>query len=219
MNSSTKTAAARQSGQKRRRSRKPDWETFYKNGLPKEIIVIDDSPAPEDVHTTTTTTTTTKPAAKRPPPASSHNYATTNGNSTRHVAKKRKREDDVVNGEAYYYGNSGTPHQNGNSGSGSISTDRTTSAVHTTAATSLSSNSQYGDYVQAGHKRKRTRQQVATESKRREVEGLGDAYISYQPPPYPPKKAGEVPVRVIQDVRLSCLITGESSRVTDLSCV
>ena len=49
MNSSTRSANGRQSDQKRTRSRKPDWETFYKNGLPKEIIVIDDSPEPEGV--------------------------------------------------------------------------------------------------------------------------------------------------------------------------
>ncbi|CAK7215566.1 serine threonine protein kinase CMGC group [Sporothrix bragantina] len=31
---------------KRRRSGPPDWGTFYKNGLPQEVIVIEDSPEP-----------------------------------------------------------------------------------------------------------------------------------------------------------------------------
>lgn len=40
-------AALNQRPRKRRRSREPDWETFYRNGWPEEVIVIEDSPEPE----------------------------------------------------------------------------------------------------------------------------------------------------------------------------
>ncbi len=33
-----------------RAPRQPDWNTFYKNGLPKEVIVIEDSPDPTTRH-------------------------------------------------------------------------------------------------------------------------------------------------------------------------
>lgn len=178
---------------KRRRSREPDWSTFYKNGLPKEIIVIDDdSPEPQTVSST-----------QRPVNGGASDTYTNGTGSSRHVVKKRKRDDEALNVEGGYYAqkyatsHTSTPHMNG-SLSASISTDRTT--VRTAAATSLSSSSQYDYEVQLGQKRKRTRQQVANEAKRREVEVLGDAFISYKPPPYPPKKAGEVPVRVVHDV-------------------
>lgn len=184
---------------RRRRSRGPDWNSFYKNGLPKEIIVIDDSPEPN----TGGASTANQPSHHVVSGAGVNTHA--NGNAaaaatTRPAAKKRKREGDFDSG--YYtqkYGTSlaSTPHMNG-SATGSISTDSTT--AQTAAATSLSSGTQYDYDAQLGNKRKRTRQQVANEAKRREVDLLGDAYISYKPPPYPPKKAGEVPVRAVQDV-------------------
>ncbi|KAM3521407.1 hypothetical protein NHJ13051_006251 [Beauveria bassiana] len=37
----------------RRRPREPDWNSFYKNGLPKEVIVIEDSPDPAPSHAPT----------------------------------------------------------------------------------------------------------------------------------------------------------------------
>lgn len=182
---------------KRRRSKGPDWTEFYKNGVPKEVIVIDDTPDPEgDIKDNI-----------------SSNYSTTTYNtngtiigsdtgvSTRHVAKKRRKEDGYVNGARIVNGSHiATPN------SATSSTDRTTSAQNTTAPTSLaslSSNGQY-DYEQAsatGQKRKRTRQQHAQEAKRRDIEALGDAYISYRPPQKPIKKSAEVAVRVVTDVR------------------
>lgn len=196
--------AARSQKPRRQRSREPDWNSFYKNGLPKEIIVIDDSPEPSAGGTS---------AANHP----SHHvvggggvstYASGNAATaatTRPAAKKRKREGELDSG--YYtqkYGTSlaSTPHVAG-SATGSISTDRTT--AQTAAAASLSSGSQYDYDVQLGNKRKRTRQQVANEAKRREVDLLGDAYISYKPPPHPPKKASEVSVRTVHDVSFPTL--------------
>ncbi|KAI0887118.1 kinase-like domain-containing protein [Annulohypoxylon maeteangense] len=168
---------------KRRRSKEPDWKTFYKNGLPKEIIVIDDTPEPDKDSAVTSTRT----------------HA--NDETTRHGPKRRRKEDVVRNDDAYSSRVNGSYQQTSNSSS--TSTDRTTSAHNTTAATSLgslSSNGQY-DYEsrQVGQKRKRTRQQIAQEAKRREIEVLGDAFVTYRPPQKPVKKAGDVTVRSVND--------------------
>jgi dual-specificity kinase len=192
----TTSITKQQTSKKRQRSRdrEPDWNNFYKNGLPKEVIVIDDSPPPEQSVSSS---------------ANGHigrSVATTNG---RHAAKKRRRDDVVY--DPVYHNASGssnnTPQYHSGSGS-TISTDRTTSAVHTTAATSLGSNSSntQNGYVaidtQPGQKRKRTatRLQLANEAKRKELELNGDAFTSYRPPPRPPIKAPDVQVRVVHDV-------------------
>ncbi|KAI1374950.1 kinase-like domain-containing protein [Hypoxylon crocopeplum] len=173
---------------KRRRSKEPDWKTFYKNGLPKEVIVIHDTPEPEE--------------QKYSAASSTRPY--TNGaanDATRHPAKRRRKDDSTRADEPYAGSVNGSYQQSSNSGS--TSTDRTTSAHNTTAATSLgslSSNGQYDYETQhVGQKRKRTRQQIAQEAKRREVEVLGDAFVSYRPPQKPVKKAGDVTVRVVND--------------------
>lgn len=193
-------ASTRSLRPRRQRSREPDWSSFYKNGLPKEIIVIDDTPEPE----------AGKSTADQPTHhiVSGGANAYTNGAppaSSRPAAKKRKRDSDVANLDNGYYSQTfgsqtTTPLVNG-SVAGSSSTDHAT--AQTGAATSLSSGSQYDYDGQLGNKRKRTRQQVANEAKRREVDLLGDAYISYKPPPHPPKKASPVPVRIAHDVSLT----------------
>lgn len=192
-----------QTSKKRQRSREPDWHSFYKNGLPKEVIVIDDdSPPPRVEDSFESPDGQAQNQTSRTVPA---------GNS-RHAAKKRKR-DDVGSAFDPTYGNGHT--SNGNtpykaSGSGSsASTDRTTSAIHTTAATSLGSQYShngatigYEEDLQPGTKRKRvaTRQQIANEAKRREIETIGDAFTNYKPPPRPPIKAADVLVRQAADV-------------------
>ena len=57
-----------------------DWKKFYKNGLPKEIIVIEDSPSPQIPNSVES-----EPITQRPIPS--------NGSDSRQPAKKRKRED------------------------------------------------------------------------------------------------------------------------------
>lgn len=191
-----------QPAKKRQRSREPDWKNFYKNGLPKEVIVIDDSPPP-------VVSESIEPVSI--PPRNPGRIVP--GGSTRHTAKKRKR-DGV--GSAYdpVYHLQETPSSNQSPiykdslSESTISTDRTTSAQHTTAATSLGSQYSGGtvgyevDDVQPGQKRKRvaTRQQIANEAKRREIEINGDAFGNYRPPPHPPIKAPEVNVKVMPDV-------------------
>ncbi|KAI1175844.1 kinase-like domain-containing protein [Nemania sp. FL0916] len=174
---------------KRRRSKEPDWNKFYRNGLPKEIIVIDDTPEPEAPGSAAATSRT-------------YTNDTAGGSTTkqgaRHAAKRRRKEDDVYSDHLYDGRPNGSYQQPSNSGS--ASTDRTTSAYNTTAPTSLSSIGQY-DYEapQTGQKRKRTRQQIAQDAKRREVEAFGDGFHEYQPPQKPIKKCGEVAVRIVND--------------------
>ncbi|KFY73523.1 hypothetical protein V499_06399 [Pseudogymnoascus sp. VKM F-103] len=195
------TATTLQTPKKRPRSREPDWRNFYKNGLPKEIIVIDDSPPPR---------ASASVEAVASGPRSDNNGANAAA-ALRHAAKKRKRDDMY---DPIYHIKAGpsqtrSPHYKGSNASSTISTDRTTSAIQTTAATSL--GSQYSnngsraypvdDTTQPGQKRKRvaTRQQLANEAKRREIEINGDAFTNYRPPPRPPIKAPEVNVKVMQD--------------------
>lgn len=195
-----------QASRKRRRSREPDWNDFYKNGLPKEIIVIDDSPEPEPVKAKAVA----KEAPVLPPPVSVGPDATAGAGVAYHVAKKARRDEpthyDPVYHNTYVGSHTQTPYGHGTPAKSTISSDRTTSAVHTTAATSLdslsSTASNHQDYytAHAGQKRKRTtRQQIATEAKRREAE-VNDALLSYQPPPHPHKKASDIPVKLIHDV-------------------
>ena len=135
---------------------------------------------------------------------------TTDDGSSQHKAKKRRRDDGGGGYEPIYHqGNSHASPALKHSASGStISTDRTTSAIYTTAATSLGSHSSNGQNgyeaaeAHSGQKRKRTntRLQLANEAKRRELEHNGDAYINYRPPPRPPIKAGDVVVKQVVDV-------------------
>ena len=192
----------------RKRERRPDWHEFYKNGPPKEIIVIDDSPPPPQQNGNDRANYTTR---------------TVMGNGdTEHANKKRK----TLPASAYdpihqqqSYSNTNTPNY-GDTGSNTISTDRTTS-LQTTAPTSLGSNNSAGasgSYLEdgvVGQKRKRvTRQQTADEKKRKEIEVVGDAYSSYVPPPRPPIKAKEVHVPQLKDVRFYALNVG--SQLTDM---
>lgn len=200
------TATSLQTPKKRQRSREPDWRNFYKNGLPKEIIVIDDSPPPRK-------SASVEAVANGP----RNDNGGANGAALRHAAKKRKRDDMY---DPIYHIKAGpsqtrSPHYKDSNTSSTISTDRTTSAIQTTAATSLgsqySNNGSRGypvDDTQPGQKRKRvaTRQQLANEAKRREIEINGDAFTNYRPPPRPPIKAPEVNVKVMQDV--GCLLSG-----------
>ncbi|UKZ77403.1 hypothetical protein TrVFT333_005124 [Trichoderma virens FT-333] len=169
-------AAEDQPSRKRRRSREPDWNNFYRNGLPKEIIVIDDTPEPE----------------------ANTGRKITNGNTivpdsaaataAQQAAKKRRRDDPPLGYHVQYLGGShtgshtNTPLPNATPAGSTLSSDRTNSALNTTAPTSLSSNSQYDDLAAPLKRKRTTRQQAANEAKRRDVDGLGGAYMAYKPP-------------------------------------
>lgn len=178
---------------KRRRSREPDWNNFYRNGLPQEVIVIDDTPEPE----ANIGRKLTQPNTNGDASAGAASYDTS---APRQPAKRRRR--DAASGYHVHYvgSHTSTPLQHGTPIGSTASSDRTHSYINTTAPTSLSSNSQY-DEPQAPLKRKRTtRQQAASEAKRRDVDGLGASFLTYKPPPFPPKKVSDVHVRVVHDV-------------------
>ncbi|KAF2119913.1 kinase-like domain-containing protein [Lophiotrema nucula] len=179
------------------RRRNPDWADFYKNGLPKEVIVIDDDDE----------------ESRQPPRQAQPSRNATNG-SMRHADKKRKTTAstayDPVYNQHTSYSTTQTPYYD--SPNHSTSTDRTTSALNTTAATSLGSQASSGQHISplengvAGQKRKRTRaaaQDEAKEAKRRELDHDDNPFSLYQPPPNPVIKAKDVYVQVIADVGLS----------------
>jgi len=180
--------------------RNPDWADFYKNGLPKEVIVIDDDEEEE-------------PAGPPPPPRQAPPSRPAANGSMRHADKKRKTAastayDPVYNNQHTSYSTTQTPYDY--SPNHSLSTDRTTSALNTTAATSLGSTASNGQHISplensiVGQKRKRTRaaaQDEAKEAKRRELDDQ-DPFALYQPPPNPVVKAKDVYVQVVTDVSL-----------------
>ncbi|PNY29403.1 Dual specificity protein kinase lkh1 [Tolypocladium capitatum] len=181
---------------KRPRSHEPDWDDFYRNGLPREIIIIDDTPEPEANTSRKITAGHVSavggaPAAVLEPAVTRHHQPT----------RKRRRDDSAdigrTAGSGYHVQYVGL-HTDTSVGS-TLSSGATNSAPYATVPTSLSSSGRCDDVQVPTPKRKRTRQQVANEAKRRNVDGLGDGLLAYKPPPYPPKKAGDVRVRVVHD--------------------
>lgn len=180
-----------------KRERGPDWHDFYKNGVPKEVIVIDDDSPPPQRTAAQRRIENVRTQEPRPLQRTE---------TFEHAAKKRR-----VGGyqqEKYQqpvYSHQSSSH-GGSSGHNTVSTDRTTS-LQTTAPTSLGSHASQGsvgayfDEGMVGQKRKRvTRQQIAEEKKRRDIEIVGEAYASYLPPPNPPIKARELHVPAVRDV-------------------
>ncbi|RKF57638.1 Dual specificity protein kinase lkh1 [Golovinomyces cichoracearum] len=173
-----------------REPREPDWHNFYKNGLPKEVIVIDDTPSPEP----------SSSVLPRNVPAVEEN--------NRRTAKKRRRDNvGPVFDPVYHIEPSHRTPGYKDSPASTISIGRTTSVVLTTAPTSLGSLSSNGQSncaiagINSGQKRRRTatRLQVANEAKRKELETNGDAFTNYKPPPRPPIKAPDVLVKQVYD--------------------
>lgn len=167
--------------------RRTDWNEFYKNGIPKEVIVIDDdSPDP--------------PRRQSPRIQATARTMTSNG-SVQHMDKRRRTDTNTAYDPIYH---AGTYHDSSKSNS-TNSTVRTTSALYSTAPTSLESSSgsqraQQFEDVHTGQKRKRPTQRTTEEVPELDIFGHKDAYQSYKPPPKPPIKASDVYVHVVRDV-------------------
>ena len=175
------------------RKKHPDWNEFYKNGVPKEIIVIDDdetTPEPERQ----------AEAARRQPRQDPTAYQPNAG-------RKRKVDQgyDVEYTDSPTY--STHPAKFASSSASYHSGDRTTSLQTVTAPTSLESygsnptaSNSYED-VRVGQKRKRAQPQKETraQAKRKQQESVPDAFLDYIPPPKPHRKAADVHVPVIRD--------------------
>jgi dual-specificity kinase len=172
--------------------RRVDWNEFYKNGIPKEVIVIDDdSPPPKQQPQTTTSRL--RGAADAP-------QQTTTG-------RKRK----VDQGYEVEYHDSPTfsahPAKFGDSSSVSVDATDRTASLQTTAPTSLESyrstgaSNSYED-VRVGQKRKRAQPQKETRAqlRRKQQEAASDAFADYVPPSKPLRKAPDVHVPVVRDV-------------------
>jgi len=186
----------------RRKDRKPNWDEFYKNGVPEEIIVIDDDSPPPQPAKVGTSTTGKASEQKRKPVTSA-------------AADERSLQKPS-------YSTTQTPYYDNSSSNQTASTDRTTSAYNTTtAATSLGSQASNGTYpayedATVGQKRKRTRATAddTKAAKRREVQHASP-YTDYRPPPRPPIKAKEVYVPVVPDVSFSLTIVSQ----IELTCL
>ncbi|KAI9893303.1 MAG: dual specificity protein kinase kns1 [Vezdaea aestivalis] len=190
----------------RKRQRGPNWEDFYKNGLPKEVIVIDDdSPQPpENSH-----------LVSRPTHMMRQNDSKRAGQTQRGEPAAKKRRTGATNGYASSVAQSHSyqvSHQEESLSDSTRSTGRTESALHTTAATSLGSHYSQNAAPSNSHsyqptkkvdtvvvKKRRTRQTAADEAKKLEAERSGDAFAAYIPPPRPPIKAKDVDVPLAHD--------------------
>ncbi|KAI9690263.1 MAG: dual specificity protein kinase kns1 [Bathelium mastoideum] len=164
-----------------RRGRKPNWHEFYKNGLPKEVIVIDDESPPPQAHQSNSAAN----LRYDPAPGTSSTQV-----SLRHADKKRKTTASTAYDAVYdkHYSTTQTPYQDG-SASTSISTDRSNGAWAAPV-----------DQEVVGQKRKRqpTRKTTA-DNKKREPDLLKDPFSTYirGAPPNPPIKAQDVRVPVL----------------------
>ncbi|KIW31094.1 uncharacterized protein PV07_02775 [Cladophialophora immunda] len=173
--------------------RQPDWNEFYKNGVPKEIIVIDDdSPEPQG-----------------PGDASKRQQRDDAGGYSSNAGRKRKVDDgyEIEYTDSPTYSTHPTKFGASSSSASYHSGDRTTSLQTVTAPTSLESygsntaSNSYED-VRVGQKRKRITSQKETRAqaaKRKQQESASDAFADYIPPTKPLRKAQEVHVPVIRD--------------------
>ena len=181
-----------------KRERDPNWDEFYRNGVPKEIIQIDsdsDDQAPPE-------------AAKRPSPRNLMSSNVRGGGDQgipQPVTKKRKTGGYEPERDQPHYS------QPNSSASHTASTDRTTS-LQNTAPTSLGSHTSHGSSrtmtapdpttATIGQKRKRvvTRRSAADDLRKQKADEAADALAHYCPPPKPPIKAPEVHVAPLRDV-------------------
>ncbi len=169
--------------------KQPDWQEFYKNGVPKEIIWIDDDSPP--------------PPAPASPPTNQQGGKRSRP-IVRPTAGRKRKADDARYHDSPAFSTHPAKFDEHSSGP-SISTDRTTS-LHTTAPTSLGSYGSSGasnsyEDVNVGQKRKRAPpKETRAQTKRKQQEAASDAFADYVPPPKPPIKAAEVHVPVVPAV-------------------
>lgn len=173
----------------------PDWKEYYKNGVPKEVIVIDDDDTPAPPAPASQTMNQQQRGGKRARPTVQPT-----------AGRKRKADDgyDARYNDSPAFSTHPAKFDEHSSGP-SVSTDRTTS-LHTTAPTSLGSYGSSGasnsyEDVNVGQKRKRgPPKETRAQTKRKQQEAASDAFADYVPPPKPPIKAAEVHVPVVPAV-------------------
>lgn len=197
-------ASTQASGPGRENKKGPNWNEFYKNGPPKEIIVIDDdSPQPQ---------------------ASSSNTQRHDVYST--AGRKRKIDQgyEAEYADSPVYSTRHGQYDNSSSSASIHSAARTNSIQTVTAPTSLESygsnpaSNSYED-VRIGQKRKRGMPEKNTRSqaKRKQQEAVPDPFLDYVPPAKPARKAPEVIVPVIRDV--SFILKGPPRKFNQLQSI
>jgi len=167
-----------------------NWNDFYKHGVPKEIIVIDDDSPP-------------------PLQTASNVSRDQRQDAYQHAGRKRKIDQgyEIEYTDSPVYSTNHAQFGASSSSASVHSVGRTNSIQTITAPTSLDSygsnpaSNSYED-VRIGQKRKRVMPQKETRSqaKRKQQESQPDPYLDYIPPAKPTKKSGEVNVPVVRDV-------------------
>ena len=184
--------------------RRPNWNEFYKNGVPKEVILIDDD----------------TPPPRQQPSRQGRRAQDLGGAALPQPAAGKKRKIDQSYGQEYHDSPAFSTHPAhfGDSASVSSHSGTRTTSHQTTAPTSLESygsnaaSNSYED-VNVGQKRKRAQPQKETRAqvKRKQQEATSDAFNDYVPPPVPVRKAPEVHVPVIRDVSWRSAVRGHST--------
>lgn len=167
----------------------PDWNNFYRNGVPKEVIVIDDdTPPPPQAGSST-----------RPPPIDTYS----------NTSRKRKIDQgyEVEPADSPVYSTHYAQYGDASSSAASVTSSARTHSLQTTAPTSLesySSNPASNSYedVRIGQKRKRVLppKETRASTKKKQQEAQTDPFLDYVPPAKPLKKASEVVVPLIRGV-------------------
>lgn len=174
--------------------KQPDWNEFYRNGVPREIIVIDDDDDGDG------SVEPRQPAKENGGPGRQDQ-----GSLSSYSGRKRKIDQgyEIEYNDSPTYSSHPAKYGASSSAPSYQSGDRTASLQTVTAPTSLESygsnaaSNSYED-VRVGNKRKRV-QPERTQSKRKRAESVPDAFADYVPPAKPVKKSAEVPVPVIRD--------------------
>ncbi|PUU75648.1 kinase-like domain-containing protein [Tuber borchii] len=180
---------------KRNRNQSPNWEDFYKNGLPKEVIVIDDSPPPESGHSSANANSKhSQPSnSSRALAINGHRYPSTNNiaggtHGPRHADKKRKTPHANFGSPTTVSATSSTVGLNGNSTTGTSLGSEVGAGPCYSGASLVSVNGQ-----------KRRRVTRASQAAAAAANGGLDPYSNYHPPPRPPIKGKDMYVQPIPD--------------------
>jgi len=175
-----------------KRERRADWNEFYKNGLPSEVIVIDDdSPQPEErIYEENYQQEREQVPHSQGPAMSRH-------------TDKRRRVDETAGYNPVYkqpeQASTQTAYSHESLSTSVDARDRTASNTYSTAPTSLQSS--VGS-LRAPQDSEEAVRQKRKRSLREYEDGPDETHeiFNYYPPPRPPVKANDVSVPVVREV-------------------
>ncbi|KAI9672257.1 MAG: dual specificity protein kinase kns1 [Alyxoria varia] len=153
-------------------SKKADWNSFYRNGIPKEVIVIDDSPEPS------------QRSGQHPEKRRKVDNSTAYGPA--HGQQGLKQDESISTSTG--------------SSARTASAMYSTAPTSLTSQGSGGQKAQRVDESQAGQKRKRPqRNNQRDDSPGVEYITQNHSWSNYYPPPKPPVKASDVYVKPVRD--------------------